>query len=195
MENLGLLQEHKFSPNYGGIMLTPEGKKICSPEDHDIILNKGICVIDCSWAKFNELHLNLNKIETRSLPFMVASNPVNFGKAYKLTCAEAFAACLFLGGFQKESYFIMDHFIWGPGFFKINYELFNKYMNAKTPDEIKLIQDKYINDEMENKKKRKESDGLGELNKEIEEKEEEEKEEEIDMNLFKNINIKDDDFK
>ena len=105
MERLGLLKEIKFSRNYGGILLTPTGKKICSIEDHDIIAKKGICVIDCSWAKFEELHLDLHKIETRSLPFMVAVNPVNFGKAYKLTCAEAFAACLFLGGFEKEAKF------------------------------------------------------------------------------------------
>ena len=108
LERLGLLKEIKFSRNYGGILLTPTGKKICSIEDHDIISKKGICVIDCSWAKFEELHLDLHKIETRSLPFMVAVNPVNFGKAYKLSCAEAFAACLFLGGFEKEARFLME---------------------------------------------------------------------------------------
>ena len=39
MERLGLLSEIKFYPNYGGILLTPNGKKICSIEDHDIIKN------------------------------------------------------------------------------------------------------------------------------------------------------------
>ena len=196
MERLGLLQEIKFYPNYGGILLTPNGKKICSIEDHDIIKNKGICVIDCSWAKFNELNLNLSKIETRALPFMVAVNPVNFGKPFKLTCAEAFAACLFLGGFEKEAKFIMNHFKWGENFFNINQELFDKYKNVSSQEELKHIQDKYINDELENKKKRKLSDGLGELEKEIREEEEREKEEngyeedeKIDMNIFKNINV------
>ena len=164
MERLGLLKETKFSRNYGGILLTPNGKKICSIEDHEIIANKGICVIDCSWAKFNELHLDLHKIETRSLPFMVAVNPVNFGKAFKLSCAEAFAACLLLGGFEKEARFIMDHFKWGEHFFKINEELFGKYKGVKSQDELKEIQEKYINDELVRKQKRKESDGLGEFN-------------------------------
>ena len=241
MERLGLLREIKFSRNYGGILLTPNGKKICSIEDHDIILNKGICVIDCSWAKFNELHLDLHKIETRSLPFMVAVNPVNFGKPYKLSCAEAFSACLFLGGFEKEARFIMDHFKWGAHFFKINEELFSKYKGVKSQDELKEIQDKYINDELDRKQKRKESDGLGEFNEDInkkyknkikenedkdenshkncdedkienkelekgkdeeknnvksqeESKEEEEEEEQIDMDLFKKINIDEEDF-
>jgi pre-rRNA-processing protein TSR3 len=202
MEHLGLLKEIKFSKNYGGILLTPTGKKICSIEDHDIIAQKGICVLDCSWAKFNELHLDLHKIETRSLPFMVAVNPVNFGKAYKLTCAEAFAACLFLGGFEKEAKFIMGHFKWGPHFFVQNEELFSKYRGIKSQDELKEIQEKYINEEMERKKKRKESDGLGEFNEEMkknedlsnEEDNEEEQEEQIDLNMFKNIKIDENDY-
>ena len=244
MERLGLLKETKFSRNYGGILLTPNGKKVCSIEDHEIIAKKGICVIDCSWAKFNELHLDLHKIETRSLPFMVAVNPVNFGKAFKLSCAEAFAACLYLGGFEKEARFIMDHFKWGAHFFKINEELFGKYKGVTSQDELKEIQEKYINDELDRKQKRKESDGLGEFNEEmnkknkknknkendeencekdnnnkeiiVEEKEDgkenneekeglsdeeskenenEEEEEQIDLNMFKNVKIDDDDFK
>lgn len=62
----GLLQEIRINSKYQGILLTPNGKKIVSIEDKEIILTKGICVIDCSWAKFQELGLNLKKIETRS---------------------------------------------------------------------------------------------------------------------------------
>ena len=207
MERLGLLKEIKFNRNYGGILLTPNGKKICSIEDHDIIATKGICVIDCSWAKFEEMHLDLHKIETRSLPFMVAVNPVNFGKAYKLSCAEAFAACLFLGGFEKEARFILDHFKWGEHFFKVNEELFGKYKGIKSQDDLKEIQEKYINDELERKQKRKEGDGFEDINekenednnseKEEESNEEnkEEEEEVIDYELFKNIKIDDNDYK
>ena len=218
MERLGLLKEIKFSKNYGGILLTPTGKKICSIEDHDIIAKKGICVIDCSWAKFEELHLDLHKIETRSLPFMVAVNPVNFGKAYKLSCVEAFAACLFLGGFEKESKFILDHFKWGEHFFKVNEELFGKYKGISSQEQLKEIQEKYINDELERKQKRKEQDGFEDCNidkdeikndnsekeenkeelnenEEKEENEEEEEEEQIDYDLFKNVKIDENDFK
>jgi len=217
MERLGLLKEIKFSKNYGGILLTPTGKKICSIEDHDIIEKKGICVIDCSWAKFEELHLDLHKIETRSLPFMVAVNPVNFGKAYKLSCVEAFAACLYLGGFEKESKFILDHFKWGEHFFKVNEELFGKYKGISSQEQLKEIQEKYINDELERKQKRKEQDGFEDCNidkdeikidnsekeankeeinenEEKEENEEEEEEEQIDYDLFKNAKIDENDF-
>ena len=34
---------------------------------------------------------------------MLASNPVNHGKPFKLNCAEALAASLLLGGFHEEA--------------------------------------------------------------------------------------------
>jgi pre-rRNA-processing protein TSR3 len=65
----GLLQEIRINSKYQGVLLTPNGKKIVSVEDKEIIRNKGICVIDCSWAKFQELGLNLTNIETRSCKY------------------------------------------------------------------------------------------------------------------------------
>jgi pre-rRNA-processing protein TSR3 len=67
----GLLKEIKINNKFQGILLTPTGKKIVSKEDYQIISERGICVIDCSWAKFNSLHLNLNKIETRLCKYMI----------------------------------------------------------------------------------------------------------------------------
>ena len=149
---------------------------------------------------------------------MVAVNPVNFGKAYKLSCVEAFAACLYLGGFEKESKFILDHFKWGEHFFKVNEELFGKYKGISSQEQLKEIQEKYINDELERKQKRKEQDGFEDCNidkdeikidnsekeenkeelnenEEKEENEEEEEEEQIDYDLFKNVKIDENDFK
>ena len=206
MEKIGLLTETKFYTSYPGILLTPTGKKMVSKQDHERIKTKGICVLDCSWAKFNELNLNLNKIETRSLPYLVAVNPVNYGKAYKLTCVEAIAATLYLAGFEREAKFIMDHFNWGPAFFEVNKELFDLYGNASSDVELKQIEEKYINDEIEMKQKRKLSDGLGGLEEELEKAElnedndddddelnnsNNEEDKGIAMDLFRNINIDD----
>jgi pre-rRNA-processing protein TSR3 len=186
----GLLKEIKLNSKFQGVLLTPTGKKIVSKEDHDLILNKGVCVIDCSWAKFNELHINLNKIETRLLPYMVAVNPVNYGKAFKLSCVEAIAATLHLAGFYKETDFLLSHFKWGSSFIDVNRELFDMYRECKNSIELKAAEDKYINAELECiQKKKGKSD---EIIFTDEEDNQEEEDEQIDFNsLNLNQNVDD----
>jgi len=65
LKKFGLLKEIKINSRFQGILLTPTGKRVVSKEDANIIKEKGICVLDCSWAKFSSLKINLNKIETR----------------------------------------------------------------------------------------------------------------------------------
>jgi pre-rRNA-processing protein TSR3 len=184
----GLLKEIRLNSKFQGILLTPTGKKIVSKEDEDIIKNKGICVIDCSWAKFNELHLNTNKMETRLLPYMVAVNPVNYGKAFKLSCVEAIAATLYLGGCYKETDFLLGHFKWGKSFLEVNQELFDMYKKCNKPSELREVEEKYIQTEVEKKQNKKlQSD---EIIFSDEDEEENNEEEPIDyQNMFANVNI------
>ena len=51
---------------------------------------------------------------------MVASNPVNYGIPYKLTCAEAIGAALYIAGFRDEAEDVMSVFKWGSNFFVLN---------------------------------------------------------------------------
>ena len=57
-------------------------------------------MIDCSWAKIEEVQVSFRN--ERLLPHMVAVNPVNYGKKFKLSCAEAIAAALNLIGYVEQ---------------------------------------------------------------------------------------------
>lgn len=95
----GYLSTLSKSAKFNGIVLTPTATKVISPEDRDIVESSGLCVIDCSWQYFDSVKVKSIKKNERLLPYMLASNPVNYGKEIKLNCAEAMAAALFLSGF------------------------------------------------------------------------------------------------
>lgn len=98
---------------------------------------------------------NVSAINNK-VPFMVAVNPVNYGKACKLSCVEAIAATLYLGGFYSESEFILSHFKWGMSFLNVNYEVFNLYKKCSNSNELLNTETKYLENEM-NKKNNKKS--------------------------------------
>ena len=62
----GILKEINVTSKFQGLLLTPEGKQTCIKLDAQLIRERGICVIDCSWAQFSELKINLTHVETRS---------------------------------------------------------------------------------------------------------------------------------
>lgn len=94
----GKIKEIPPGKKFPGIILCADATTILSPADRELVEARGICVIDCSWNRTNEIPMRklLKGGIPRKLPFLVAANPCHFGRPYQLNCAEAIAATLFI---------------------------------------------------------------------------------------------------
>lgn len=54
------------------------------------------------------------------MPYLIATNPVNYGKPWKLNCAEALAAAFYITGYEDYGRRLLQHFGWGDSFWKVN---------------------------------------------------------------------------
>jgi pre-rRNA-processing protein TSR3 len=139
MIRLGAMKEVPMAKRWPGIVLTPVGRESVSPADRDIVATRGICVVDCSWALVDEVPFDkLRGAHPRLLPYLVAANPINYGKPMRLSCVEAVAATLFITGFTDEGHRMLNMFKWGKTFYNLNAELFEKY--AACTDAASVIQ-------------------------------------------------------
>lgn len=90
----------------------------------------------------------------RLLPFLIAANPVNYGRALKLTCAEALAAALWIAGFEEDAKVVLGKFTWADGFWSLNEELLGAYAACANSEEVVKVQTNYLA-ELEEEKKSK----------------------------------------
>jgi len=96
----------------GAILMDPTSEQALSRADS---LKKGIVVLDCSWEHAEEMFPQLEKfdLQRRALPYMLAANPVNFGRPFRLNSAEAFAAALYITGRKEQAERVLSKFNWG----------------------------------------------------------------------------------
>jgi pre-rRNA-processing protein TSR3 len=125
------------------ILLDPMAEKALSPADSP---GRGIIVLDCSWEEVERIFPELEKLklEHRALPYLLAGNPVNFGRPFKLNSAEAFAAALYIMGYKEQAEKVLSEFNWGHSFLELNKEPLEEYSKAKNSREVVEIQEHYI---------------------------------------------------
>ncbi len=127
------------------ILLNPFAEKSLSPEDKNIAIKNGMLSVDCSWKNAEKSFDYLDKKNhSRALPFVVAVNPVNYGKAFKLTTLEAFAAALYILDEVDHAKELLKIYKWSPHFLEMNKEPLERYRKAKNSSEIIEIIREYV---------------------------------------------------
>ncbi len=121
------------------IVLNPFAKTYLKQRDRFAVEQWGLVAIDVSWKRGIERLKRLRRGEQRALPLLIATNPVNYGKPFRLSTAEAIAAALYITGFDDEALRILQVFKWGPHFLNLNANLLNKYRKAFEDIEIDRI--------------------------------------------------------
>lgn len=124
-----------------GLVLDPFASKILLPADKLTI--HYIVGIDCSWNLADSaFSRNFGGIK-RSLPPLLAGNPVNYSKIGKLTTVEALSASLFILGFWEQASSLLDKFKWGHTFYELNQNLLAEYSKLTSHENIPLIAKQY----------------------------------------------------
>ena len=111
-----------------------------APCDRGIIEESGLAVVECSWARLEEVPfvkirspherlctlmaltplIAMNLHCSLIVPYLVATNPVNYGKPWKLNCVEALAAALYIVGLDQPAEILLSKFGWGHSFWEVN---------------------------------------------------------------------------
>lgn len=127
------------------ILLHPFAQKSISKQDYYLAKKQGILAVDCSWKHAeNAFDFLENRNHCRCLPFLVAANPVNYGKAFMLSTLEAFAAALYILGETDQAGDILQIYKWAPHFLILNKEPLHDYQSAKNSKEIIEKMNEYI---------------------------------------------------
>ena len=122
------------------VVLNPFSEIAFSPADRERVENFGLAALDCSWEHAEKVLLKQVKGTSRCLPVLIAGNPVNYGKATKLTTVEALAGALYITGFKQEATNLLSIFTWGHTFLELNSKLLANYALAKNSTEIVEMQ-------------------------------------------------------
>ncbi|WVZ55820.1 hypothetical protein U9M48_006430 [Paspalum notatum var. saurae] len=145
LSRFGFLKELRVTNGFGGVVLSPVGTQCVSKEDHPIVQRKGLAVVDCSWARLSDVpFVKLRCGAPRLLPWLVAANPVNYGRPCELSCVEALSAALIICGEEDTGRLLLDKFKWGHAFLSLNRDLLKAYSQCENGSEIINVQNSWL---------------------------------------------------
>jgi len=128
----------------GSVILDPFTSKAFSPADQERLKKRGLSALDCSWVHAKEVFEVSGNWASRCLPYLVAANPVNYGKPTKLSTVEALAAALYITSFREQAEELLSKFKWGLQFITLNEELLEGYAQAMDSTGVVKVQQEYV---------------------------------------------------
>lgn len=144
MLRFGLAREAKRLSDIppGSVVLSPFADRVLSPADRRHA-RRGLVVMDLTWSHIDGFP-KVRRVEERALPYLLAANPVNWGRPLELNSAEAVLAALIILGETEQAGTFMGRFNWAPEFMRLNGDLLAGYSAAKDGAEVARIQEEYI---------------------------------------------------
>jgi pre-rRNA-processing protein TSR3 len=122
-----------------GVILYSDSPTRLSPADNSFLY---LVAVDVSWENVDNYHFTFEK--SRSLPYLLAANPVNYGKPYKLSTVEALAAAYYIMGKKEIAIRLLQKFSWGMQFVNLNENPLNDYSKANDSKGIEEIEKLYL---------------------------------------------------
>ncbi len=132
-------------PPRRGYLLDPSAGTILGPDDLPLI-EKGAALValDCSWKLLDESLVRIRKssprLEGRTLPLVLAANPISWGKPGRLSTVEALAVCFVLLDKDEHAKRVLKPFSWGEQFLLLNAEPLAAYKCASSREDLVELQ-------------------------------------------------------
>jgi len=123
----------------GGVVLDPHAERALSPADDP----ERLVALDCSWTSADPDAFSLSG-RRRALPFLVAANPVNHGRPFRLTTVEALAGALAILGQRERAGELLGKFTWGETFLELNAEPLERYAACADSAAVVAVQEGYL---------------------------------------------------
>ncbi|KAI0245950.1 hypothetical protein BJV78DRAFT_1277330 [Lactifluus subvellereus] len=146
-----LVAELRVGSRFRGVVLSPKAVQVLSPADKAIIDKDGLAVVECSWARLSEIPFSkIASPHERLLPYLIATNPTNYGKPWRLNCAEALAAAFYLTGHDNWAERLLASFGWGSSFYTVNQHLLERYRTCEDAAAVTTVQEQVLAELEEN---------------------------------------------
>ena len=78
------------------------------------------------------------------MPYLVAANATNYGRPWRLNCAEALAAAFFICGHEDWAREVLTHFSYGEPFLEINGQILKRYAVCTSEEEVKKAEEVWL---------------------------------------------------